>query len=71
MSDTERMDWLERVNPIVFSKTSEDDGWELVVDAHLTNGVGRSYVGDTLRQVTDFAMAGEVSSKPQIGEGSQ
>lgn len=32
--DTGRLDWIERVNPIIFHKTTNDDDWGVVVAPH-------------------------------------
>jgi hypothetical protein len=62
--DTARLNWLERVNPIVFHKDYRDGAWQLVVDAHLDpDGIGKDFEGKTLREAVDAAMAQPADSR--------
>ena len=58
--DAERLDWLERVQPIIFCPHEEDGDWVIYPDANLE----QSFDGKTLRQAVDIARAAMQEPKP-------
>ena len=58
--DAERLDWLERVQPIIFCPHEEDGDWVIYPDANW----GQSFDGKTLRQAVDIARAAMQEPKP-------
>jgi hypothetical protein len=53
MTDTERMDWVEKVKPIIFMPSWDGDKWEICIDAR---DLSQTSCGDTFREAIDAAI---------------
>ena len=71
MTDSEMLDWMERVKPVTFCPSGPDDDWYLYPEAiEPTKNVEVAYQGSTLREAIRKAMQNEQSEESTTLSGS-